>query len=390
MSALRILFVKRSLEWPRQSGHDVHLFNMMRALGELGHSVGLATFRPIAPEALQGFQPEWHGVIGPSAGSHDLSYSGLQDRFRSYWGAEPALIAALRDRAREFRADAVVAAGMDVLPYFPALRGECTRVWYAADDLARQYLMWVRPSDRRTWPHLKQVAIMAAYERAFARDVDRAWAVSPVEARALRRFGGFRTIDVLPNGVDADHFAPVASEELPESAVFWGRLDFAPNVQAVLWFTQHVWPAVRRVRPNATVTLMGFNPEPGVRALHGTHGIEIIADAPDIRPEVCRRAVVVLPFLSGGGIKNKLLEAAALARPIVCSRHAVEGLDMTTEPPIRVAHTPEAWRDQLMALWDDGPGRRQIGARTRAWVTTHHAWRGVAQRAAQALSQSRP
>ena len=100
-------------------------------------------------------------------------------------------------------------------------------------------------------------------------------------------------------------------------------------------------------------------------------------------PEAARRELAALTPATYVG------KAAALARPIVCTRHAVEGLDMASDPPVRVAHSPEAWRNELISLWNDEAGRRELGARTRAWVVRHHGWEGVAKRAADALSQAR-
>src|SRR5690606_11188209 len=111
------------------------------------------------------------------------------------------------------------------------------RVWYAADEWVWHHLTQLRPGAPRTWGELRQAALKGAYERAHAGVVDRAWVVSETEARAMRWLAGMRTVDVLPNGVDASYYAPVARErEIPHSAIFWGRLDFGPNVQALEWF----------------------------------------------------------------------------------------------------------------------------------------------------------
>jgi glycosyltransferase involved in cell wall biosynthesis len=385
-----VLFLKRTFAWPRQSGHDVHCFGMMRALGELGHGVGVATFEPVEPEALAGATIEWQTVVGPASegeGRWDLVYTAGQERFRSYWGAGKGRVLAVRDAARRFHADAVVAGGMDVLPYFPALR-EFTTVWYAADELTRQYLGWVRPGRPATWKHVRDAALMVPYERVFARATDRVWVVTDDEATAMRRYGGFRGIDVLPNGVDAEHFSPRDVPEAPNSCVFWGRLDFAPNIQAVEWFVERVWPGVRAAWPDARFTMIGFNPVPEVKALHGRDGLEVMADVPDLRDEVCRRAVVVLPFVSGGGIKNKLLEAAALGRPIVCSRRALDGLQDGSRAALLEAGSPAAWIEVLGELWRDPARRRTAGSRARAWVTASHTWEAVARRAADVLRAS--
>src|SRR5262249_12513757 len=146
------------------------------------------------------------------------------------------------------------------------------------------------------------------------------------DRRAMRWVAGVRRLDVVPNGVDADHFCPLEVAAEPASCTFWGRLDFGPNVQALEWFCRKVWPEIRRRRPDARFVVYGFQPTAPVLALTGRDGIELIPDLPDLRGEVARHAVVVLPFVSGGGIKNKLLEAASMGKAILCSPRACTGL----------------------------------------------------------------
>src|SRR5262249_19852526 len=153
----------------------------------------------------------------------------------------------------------------------------------------------------------------------FASCVDRAWVVSETERRAMRWLAGIGNVDVIANGVDDDHFRPLRVGQRPRTCVFWGRLDFGPNLQALPWFCKQVWPGPRRSPPDARFTIYGRCPTEAAGTLAQADGIELVPDLPDLRAAVSRHQVVVLPFVSGGGIKNKLLEAAALGKAIVCT-----------------------------------------------------------------------
>jgi glycosyltransferase involved in cell wall biosynthesis len=111
----------------------------------------------------------------------------------------------------------------------------------------------------------------------------------------------------------------------------------------------------------------------------------VIPNRPDIRAEVCRRQVVVLPFVSGGGIKNKLLEAAAMGMPIVCSSHAWSGLKADSDLPVLLANRPENWLGAIQEFWNDSEKRRTLGARSRQWVIREHTWDAVARNAVAGL-----
>jgi glycosyltransferase involved in cell wall biosynthesis len=404
---LRLLFFKRKFSWPRSSGHDVHVFYMMQALAALGHEIGLVTLQESDPKALDGLPLALHQTLGgtsngssipspggPPSGSTDASRQAplpsmtwLQERFRSFFGAEPARLAALTTLIDDFRADALIAGGLDILPYFPAAR-RTVSVWYAADELTLHHLSLLQLNDRRTWSQTKEAAFKALYERAFRSAIDRAWVVSSREAQAMRWFAGMRAVDIVPNGVDTELYKPRDLPETPRTAVFWGRLDFEPNVQALEWFCGHIWPHVHKAYPDARFTIIGFQPIDEVKALAGRNNVELLPDLPDIRDEVARRAVVVLPFVSGGGIKNKLLEAASLGKAIVCTPRACSGLRQGDAAPFRRATQPAEWVKALGELWDQPDERRRVGTDARAWVLAHHTWAATAAEAVIGLKDS--
>jgi glycosyltransferase involved in cell wall biosynthesis len=273
-------------------------------------------------------------------------------------------------------------SGLEVLTMLGAIDGP-TRVWYAADEWFWHHVSQVRIGDHRTWSELNPALTKLLYERAYRNRVDRVWVVSEPDARAMRWLAGMRNVDILPNGVDATYYRASADPGLPQSAAFWGRLDFGPNLQALEWFCGQVWPRVRERRPGATFTIIGFNPTAAAQALARLPGVSLQPNVPDIRTEVPHHAIVVLPFQSGGGIKNKLLEAAAMSRPTVCSPRAQLGLRGT--PPVRVAASVTGWVQALERFWDDQALRERAGRELREWVSAHHSWESVARQAAEIL-----
>jgi len=377
---MKLLFVKPGLAWPRSSGHDVHTYYAMRACAGLGHEIGLVTKTPPAAEAIAGLPLTFRSALeGRPASGETVVLSKLQERFRSYWGVDPAMLAALRQDVRTYQPDAVVIVGLDALPFLGSVE-RAVRIWYAADEWIWHHLSLVQPLTPATYGHVKAAAIKGLYERAYAPLIDRAWVVSETERRAMRWLAGVSHVDILPNGVDAAHFAPLPEiTPEPRTAVFWGRLDFEPNIQGLEWFCQRIWPAVRAAVPDARLTIVGFRPMAEVKALARLDGVELLADVPDLRAEVQRRGVAVLPFVSGGGIKNKLLEAAAMALPIVCTPRALNGLRSPSRDGLISASNPQQWVEALTRLWSDPSARQQAGAAARSWVLQCHSWEAGAR-----------
>jgi glycosyltransferase involved in cell wall biosynthesis len=388
---VRLLFVKESLAWPRSSGHDVHASSMMRALGDLGHETALLALEMPSAESVRGLGLSHVRTLGgaahPAADGLPLRLTRFQEKFRSYWGVPPERIRAVASFARRWRADAVVAAGLGVLPYLAGVR-DAARVWYAADEWAWHHLSQVRGINAQALDDIKQAVVKGLYERAYAGAIDRAWVVSEEDAFFMRHVAGVRRVDVVPNGVDADHYAPIADVgEVPNSCTFWGRLDFGPNVQALEWFCGNVWPEVRGRVPDAGFTVYGFKPTPAVERLAELPGVTLVPDRPDLRADVQRHQVVVLPFVSGGGVKNKLLEAAAMARPVAASRRVLNGLRLESPPPFECNRTPTDWVNSLAGLWADPDRRARLGRDARVWVTARHSWRAAARLALAGLDR---
>ena len=362
---------------------------MMRACAELGHSVALVTLQRPAPQATADLNLALNATLNGQAASQapGIRYTSLQERYRSFWGVDKAKVAALAEAESAFSADAVVLAGLDALPYLPGVR-RAVRVWYAADEWVWHHLSLMHATAPATWSNLRVAAIKGLYERAYASLIDRAWVVSTTEQRAMRWFAGVRDADVVPNGVDAEYFAPSAVNEQPWSAVFWGRLDFEPNIQGLQWFCRNVWPELKARTPDATFTIVGFNPGAEVLALREQPGIQLKPNLEDLRDEVQRHAIVVLPFVSGGGIKNKLLEAAAMQKAIVCTSRTLGGLRNPSHSGLVVADDARTWVDTMGALWASPEKRREQSTLARRWVVTEHSWAAAAAHAVSGIQQS--
>jgi glycosyltransferase involved in cell wall biosynthesis len=393
---VKFLFVKYDLHWPRAAGHDVHAYEMAKALGSLGSAVGLATVVRPTEAALDGLKLDlgvhslaptrWStgSVCKVSCPPPPLTY--LQRRFIRYWGIEAEWVETTCALVKQIQPDVVIAPNVQFLPLLAAIDGPI-RVWYPADEYCRHHLSQFKLFAPKSWKHFLFAMINALYERTYAPCYDRAWVVTPQEAWAMRWLANARAVDIIPNGVDAEHYQPMEGQQISNSCVFWGRLESGPNVDAVKWFSRCVWRTVKTRSPSAEFYVYGFSPNRAIQRL-ADEGVKIIADAPDLRQSVCCCQVAVLPFISGGGIKNKLLEAAALGMPIVASPLACQGLEFNGGTPLVQAKSPREWVASLLALWQDVDLRRRLGHAARSWVVTQHTWEAAARRVLSALGQS--
>ena len=167
---------------------------------------------------------------------------------------------------------------------------------------------------------------------------------------------------------------------IPRTCAFWGDLSFEPNIDAIRWFTKKVWRHVSYNRPDAKLMILGRRPGDAVLSLTDEPGVEILPDVPDLRPYLRATATAVMPMRCGHGIKNKLLEAAAMGMPIIASPKAVKGLAFGEgRPPLMVCKSAADWVTGLDQVWTKPGLASSIGELALNWAQDKHTWPAAAQ-----------
>jgi glycosyltransferase involved in cell wall biosynthesis len=223
---------------------------------------------------------------------------------------------------------------------------------------------------------------MAAYEARLWRDVSRTVLIGEQDRAAIARAcreQGLPEIDNVvwgPHGVDVDRFRPRPQAEEPDVVVMSGVMRYAPNVEAALWFAREVWPLVRARRPQARFFLVGRDPAPAVQALDGKDGITVTGTVEDPADWIARACVCVAPIRAAAGLQNKLLEAMAMAKAVVATPVANEGIRAPAGEALLLAHAPAEFAAELVGLLGDPERRRILGAAARRFVEDKWTWEG--------------
>jgi polysaccharide biosynthesis protein PslH len=231
---------------------------------------------------------------------------------------------------------------------------------------------------RQRYRALREIAVATRFARRTVRSYAATVCVGDADARWLRWIGGRDTVHVVPNGVDIPPLDSITAEAAEPTLSFTGALDYQPNIEAVLFAAQAIWPRVHKATPDARFVIAGRNPAPEVIALAGLANIDIAADVPDMIPVLGRSWVSIAPMRSGVGIKNKVLEAWACARPVVLSKLATNGLIVPTDHAGLVATTADAMAASIVALFNDSGERHRLGQSARQNVQDHFTWAGTA------------
>ena len=150
-------------------------------------------------------------------------------------------------------------------------------------------------------------------------------------------------------------------------------MDYPPNVAAVKWFADEILPAIRCSVPAARFYIVGTNPTRDVRRLSRIPGVFVAGRVPDVRPYVAHATASVAPMRVARGIQNKVLEAMALARPVVLTSGALDGIKARPGQEVILADTAEQFAAACcrLAVRGDHDG---IGAAARRFVVRNHDW----------------
>lgn len=298
---------------------------------------------------------------------------------------DAGLVAYLRNAAAEH--DIVLLCGAAAGAY--AFDTPLPAVWDLVDDqsLAFRRLAF-RGSPLEFGRSLWRAAAWQRFERRVAARCRATVVVSSAETGFRCR--AIRSIDVVPNGVDTDYFAPACDADPPREPrlVFFGTMRFRPNADAATHFARRVWPRLHRIFAALSFDIVGANPTPEVRALARCDGVRVLGRVDDLRPMVRSATAVVAPMRIGGGIKNKILEAWAMGTPVIATRRALDGFGGEAKRHVLLARHRRDWTRHVGRLLGDAAFGAVLADDARAYVLRRFTWRRAAQDMQSVLEQA--
>lgn len=222
----------------------------------------------------------------------------------------------------------------------------------------------------REWLQWKKIRAM---ERSIFSRADRVFAVSPIDADAMRELAHGANVGVLPTGVDAEAFHPAPELEEDGLVLFNGVMDFAPNEDGAIWAAREIWPCVLRQCTNARLRIAGRSPTAKVLELNQLPGVTVTGPVEKMEDEVARACVVISPLRQGTGIKNKVMEGAFMAKAMVVTPLSLDGLPLIAGRDCLVATAAEPFANAIVRLLNDPAGRKQLGDSARSALQNEFA-----------------
>lgn len=229
------------------------------------------------------------------------------------------------------------------------------------------------------------------FERKVAAEFDASVFVSEHERAMFAALAPESANKILAvnNGIDLERYDLSLSFHNPyaedaEVVVFTGAMDYWANVDAVVWFAKEIWPQVHKSRPKAQFYIVGSKPTENVKSLVQIPGVVVTGSVDDVRPYLAHALVAVAPMRIARGVQNKVLEAMAMAVPVVTTPAGYEGIEAVQGQELLVTESAEDFAREVLEMFS-GMRRETVRMAGRKRIEENYAWEHTLQRMDAAL-----
>jgi len=371
---MHVLVTCLNYPYPLENGENLRIFHYVRTLRDR-HSFDLVCLsnKP-PPEPIRGL---FRRIMPVDAVRQGPPVTGLR-RLSAPFSLEhfapsiPALHDTLAAAMAQSHYDLLWTSG-DMFPSIP----DCALpiLGDIVDDLVVQYtagLKAMKPG-LSYLRMLKYAWLARRYEQRYFPRAAACLYVSEKDAAVFRQICPGTPVHVIHNGVDANYFQPSDLPVEDDTVIFEGSMDFFPNIDGSVYFCTEVLPLIQQKRPGVKVLLVGKKPSERVRAL-ASDQVQVTGFVDDVRPYLARAAVFVSPTRVGAGIKNKILQAWGMAKPVVATPISTGGLRCAEGDNILIRESPQSIADAVVEVLADRSRREALDARGRQTIVDHYTW----------------
>lgn len=382
---MKLLFTANRFPYPPYRGDKLKIYHLAKRLAE-HHELHLVTFLQdkkdlrYLPE-LQKIFKEIHLV--PLSRTHSYWNSLVavfrKEPFQVRYFSAAAMERQLETLRQQHQYDAVHVQHLRMAQYWAAFK-DVPRIldlpdayslyWKRRIDAKKGIMKWFTRTEQRRVFDYEQ--ILEEYELSLV--------CSREDQEYLQKERGIGNVQLLPNGVDLTTFSQENHNyTLDKNILFTGNMDYAPNVDAVLYFTREIFPLIRQKIPGVRFVIAGQRPVKKVLELAAAD-IEVTGFVKDLSEMYSNAAIVVAPLRFGAGTQNKVLEAMAMGVPVVSRNIGFNGLNITSGEGVILALETETFAAQCTRLLQSAALREQTGRRGRAVIERQFDWNVVARK----------
>ena len=370
---MRILFIANRIPYPPYRGDKLKIFNLAQQLHQR-HELKLVTFYEKADELpykmdllrlfetvdlvyLNKFRAYWNVVQGLLFNKLPLQISFFKSR---------SMVETVADVIYGFRPDAIHVQHLRMAQFIPSnYRNKAILDLPDAISMYYERIAEFSHNPFYKWVYKLEENRLKEYESLILSKFQKVLCCSQEDLNYLKKEHPFPKYGVLENGVDVKNFTPDndtvdLNQDLEPSAnvaekiiLFTGNMNYAPNVDAVIYFAQKILPRILEKWPQAIFEIAGQNPVNVVQKLDEHPNIRVTGFLPSLREAYAKADVVVAPLRFGAGTQNKVLEALSMQKPVVCSTIGFFGLSLENGAGIWCETNIEGFSKRILEIFSD-------------------------------------
>jgi sugar transferase (PEP-CTERM/EpsH1 system associated) len=382
---LKILFLANRVPYPPYRGDKLKIFNLAKRLKDR-HELHLLTFAQTQEDL--GYKSELEKIFKEIHFIYLPKWKSAGNCFSALWTDVPLQVLYFQSEEmykqldtllENHHYDAVHVQHLRMSPYL-SHRKDIPRILDLPDAFS---LYWERRKSVKRgivttiFENIEQKRVLK-YEPILKR-YDLALACSAEDITYLEKTHHSENLRLLPNGVDMQTFAPRNHDySHNQTILFTGNMDYAPNVDAVLYFTETILPLIKLKFPSVKFVIAGQRPVKKVLALANDH-VSVTGFVKDLAATYNEASVVVAPLRFGAGTQNKVLEAMAMGVPVVCSHIGFGGLGIKSGEGAIMQRDPVAFAKSVIEILSSDEMRRKVGEDGVKVVKTNFDWDIIAK-----------
>ncbi len=380
---MNILFLTNKAPYPPKDGGSIATFGLMNAIAQQDHNVTVLAMNT-AKHHITPFEiPEdvkakmaMHLVEVPA----HISVQGLlKNLFFSKlpYNAERFISRRYKKKLAQLLQhldfDVIQLEGLYLIPYVPIIR-KYSKALIAYRSHNLEYEIWERSAEKASFikkPYLKILSKrLKSFEINSINQYDLLVSITERDRLKTIELGNTKDSITIPSGVESK--VVDLSKEVKNELAFIGALDWYPNQEGLLWFVENCWNKILEKRPDTKLFIAGRNaPDWFVEKLK-LPNLVYLGEVEDAYQFMHDYQVLIAPLLSGSGMRVKLIEGMAQAKPMVTTKIGCEGIPVDNEKQLYVADHPDDFADYCLLLLGSSEKCKTIGENAFEFVNANY------------------
>lgn len=390
---MNLLYLCHRVPFPPHKGEKIRTFNIVRYLIKSGYNLTICT--PIEGKVDYEYISNLKNQVDVTV--HSAPKPGISRWVKGLIKNQPLSVANFYSNELQHKIDTILESqSIDVILCTSSAMAEyvfkskvlqtdksTTRLIMDFMDLDSD--KWRQYTSLKPFPlseiYRREAKLLSRYEKRIHRAFDACIFISKSEMDMfLSHEKDLGKLSVVSNCLDTDFFCPPSTpivkgdDAAYPSILFTGVMDYFPNVDAVTWFVDDIWPEIKQKWPQAEFVIAGMNPNDKIIEYGKQDGIEVTGFVDDILQYYYKADIFVAPFKIARGVQTKVLQSFACGLPVISSPIAIEGIDCNNQVHLLVAKDKEGFIRNIDMLLQDQELQTRIRSNAIKLINSCYSW----------------